>query len=112
MDFVQDMANLLCTTKERYADLIAENGKRAADNMLIANVVEQEMNGTRDDYPLIELPRMLCKKIVIALRGYKSYKPVYRDEFHVYCGACNKRIPLKIKANYCHKCGEKINWSR
>ena len=27
-----------------------------------------------------------------------------------YCGQCGKRIPLKIKANYCHKCGRGINW--
>lgn len=27
-----------------------------------------------------------------------------------YCGQCGKRIPLKIKANYCHKCGREINW--
>ena len=27
-----------------------------------------------------------------------------------YCGACGKRIPLKIKANYCHKCGREIYW--
>ena len=27
-----------------------------------------------------------------------------------YCGQCGKRIPLKINANYCHKCGREINW--
>ena len=27
-----------------------------------------------------------------------------------YCGQCGKRIPLKINANYCHKCGRGINW--
>ena len=27
-----------------------------------------------------------------------------------YCGSCGKRIPAKIKANYCHKCGREIAW--
>lgn len=36
-------------------------------------------------------------------------RPTYRDN-KVYCGQCGKRIPLKIKANYCHKCGREINW--
>ena len=33
----------------------------------------------------------------------------YRDGKY-YCGACGKRIPLKIKAHYCHKCGVKLLW--
>ena len=27
-----------------------------------------------------------------------------------YCGACGKRIPQKIGAHYCHKCGRKVAW--
>ena len=27
-----------------------------------------------------------------------------------YCGECGCRIPVKIKAHYCHKCGRKIRW--
>lgn len=27
-----------------------------------------------------------------------------------YCGACGKRIPHKIKANFCPKCGRQILW--
>ena len=27
-----------------------------------------------------------------------------------YCGQCGKRIPLKINAFFCHKCGREINW--
>ena len=27
-----------------------------------------------------------------------------------YCGACGKRIPQKINAHYCHKCGRKVVW--
>ena len=27
-----------------------------------------------------------------------------------YCGACGKRISLKIGARYCHKCGKELKW--
>ena len=36
-------------------------------------------------------------------------RPTWRDN-KAYCGQCGKRIPLKINANYCHKCGRGINW--
>ena len=28
-----------------------------------------------------------------------------------YCGSCGKRIPLKIGARYCHKCGSSVKWN-
>ena len=28
-----------------------------------------------------------------------------------YCGRCGRRIPKKIKAHYCHKCGQKVDWT-
>lgn len=37
-------------------------------------------------------------------------RPTYRDN-KVYCGQCGKRIPLKIKADFCHKCGKAIWWA-
>lgn len=37
--------------------------------------------------------------------------PVTRVDSHrIYCGNCGKRIHLKIKPRYCHKCGVKIGW--
>ena len=36
-------------------------------------------------------------------------RPVWKDN-KIYCGACGKRIPRKINAHYCHKCGRQINW--
>lgn len=38
-----------------------------------------------------------------------SVRPTWQHG-KAYCGQCGKRIPLKIKANYCHKCGREINW--
>ena len=36
-------------------------------------------------------------------------RPVWKEN-KIYCGACGKRIPRKIGAHYCHKCGRMINW--
>ena len=38
-----------------------------------------------------------------------SAKPTWQQG-KAYCGACGKRIPLKIKARFCHKCGKEIDW--
>lgn len=37
-------------------------------------------------------------------------KPTWRRG-KAYCGACGRRIPLKIKARFCHKCGQWIEWT-
>ena len=57
-------------------------------------------------------------KLGYTLDGYKlpedetkSAKATYTDEWHWYCGKCGCRIPLKIKAHYCHKCGTLIDWT-
>ena len=36
-------------------------------------------------------------------------RPTWRQG-KAYCGDCGRRIPLKIKAHFCHKCGRKIQW--
>ena len=38
-------------------------------------------------------------------------KPKYKDQFHCYCGKCNKRIALKYKPNFCLRCGQKVDWT-
>ena len=40
----------------------------------------------------------------------EAVKPVWKDN-KIYCGACGKRIPRKIGAHYCHKCGRQIAWN-
>lgn len=39
----------------------------------------------------------------------KPIRPTWQQG-KAYCGQCGKRIPLKINANYCHKCGREILW--
>ena len=47
-----------------------------------------------------------------ALELLKGQEPVYPTwrQGKSYCGACGKRIPQKIDARFCHKCGVPINW--
>jgi len=39
----------------------------------------------------------------------QGIRPTWRQG-KAYCGACGRRIPLKIKAKFCHKCGCPISW--
>ena len=70
----------------------------------IVEYLKQELDGRATDYPLVEIPVEICEFIV------NGAKPAQKDEYHYYCGHCCKRIPLKIKPNYCPKCGAKIRW--
>ena len=38
-------------------------------------------------------------------------KPKYVNEYHCYCGKCDKRIPLKHKPQFCMRCGQKVDWT-
>lgn len=40
-----------------------------------------------------------------------SVAPEWRQG-KAYCGNCGKRIPLKIGARFCHKCGREIDWKK
>ena len=45
------------------------------------------------------------------IRKDEPAKAMHTDMWHWYCGQCGCRIPLKIKAHYCHKCGTPIDWT-
>ena len=38
-------------------------------------------------------------------------KPKYVNQYHCYCGKCDKRIPLKHKPQFCMRCGQKVDWT-
>ena len=58
----------------------------------------------------VNMPLDLVQYAVHMLDGQEPVAPRYKDPYHAYCGACGCRIPLKIKARYCHKCGRKVKW--
>ena len=58
----------------------------------------------------VELHEDMIKDALALLRKQEPVAPRYKDPYHAYCGACGCRIPLKIKARYCHKCGRKVKW--
>lgn len=62
-----------------------------------------------DGFLIEELTKQTEEHEVCANCSYKAVKPEWRQG-KAYCGACGKRIPMKIKAHYCHKCGRKVWW--
>lgn len=49
-------------------------------------------------------------ELIEAIQKQRPVKPTWQNG-KAYCGACGKRIPGKIKAHYCHKCGQKEDWT-
>lgn len=41
------------------------------------------------------------------LKEHEAVEPTWQQG-KAYCGSCGKRIPLKIGARFCHKCGKPI----
>ena len=54
------------------------------------------MNGLMDD-------------IYALLKEQEAVEPTWQQG-KAYCGSCGKRIPLKIGARFCHKCGRLVSW--
>lgn len=52
------------------------------------------------DYQLMDILFELKKGVHVICNSNKNY-----------CGNCLKRIPKKIKAKYCPKCGRRIKWN-
>ena len=46
---------------------------------------------------------------IALLKEQEAVAPTWQQG-KAYCGSCGKRIPLKIGARYCHKCGQAVKW--
>ena len=69
------------------------------------DIYTEDINAKRPDWcPLKAEHDMPCFNCPM-----QPIRPTWQQG-KAYCGQCGKRIPLKIKANYCHKCGREINW--
>lgn len=53
---------------------------------------------------------MLCLDALALLKEQEAVSPTWQQG-KAYCGSCGKRIPLKIGARYCHKCGNPVRWN-
>ena len=70
--------------------------------------------GSRKENVPAEQPQMTNEQMEECIKETNKYIRQYDITWQngkCYCGYCGKRIPRKIKARYCHKCGHKINWS-
>jgi len=64
---------------------------------------------TISDFFMFEYEMRITKKeLTDALAKQHPMKPRYSDEWHCYCGRCNKRLSLKHKPQYCMRCGQKV----
>lgn len=61
-----------------------------------------------EDAP-IKISLECIEDILELLKKQDAVKPT-GQQGKAYCGACGKRIPLKIGARFCHKCGIPILW--
>ena len=43
------------------------------------------------------------------LKEQEAVEPTWQQG-KAYCGSCGRRIPLKIGARFCHKCGRQVKW--
>ncbi len=48
------------------------------------------------------------KELLDAVNKQRPMKPRLFDDFHMYCGNCNKRLSMKHKPQYCMRCGQKV----
>ena len=48
-------------------------------------------------------------ELLALLKEQEAVKPTWQQG-KAYCGSCGKRIPLKIGARFCHKCGRQVSW--
>ena len=49
-------------------------------------------------------------EICALLKEQEAVEPTWHQG-KAYCGSCGKRIPSKIGARYCHKCGKPLKWN-
>jgi len=52
---------------------------------------------------------LLVRDAVVLLKEQRAVEPTWQQG-KAYCGSCGKRIPLKIGARFCHKCGQAVKW--
>lgn len=60
-------------------------------------LIENRETQDYSDYQLMDILFQLKKGVPVIYSNNKQY-----------CGGCMKRIPKKIKAHYCHKCGKRL----
>ena len=57
----------------------------------------------------IDMLEYMDQHINTFLKDLEPIKPTFQQG-KAYCGKCGCRIPTKIKARFCHKCGKEIKW--
>lgn len=53
--------------------------------------------------------QVIAEHALALLKEQEAVEPTWQQG-KAFCGSCGKRIPLKIGARYCHKCGKAVKW--
>ena len=101
--------------KEINIDLVMDHDLMGIDNVI--NRITTSVTETQDEFIfktfsnwwMHETQRVISKEQLIdALTKQQPMEPRFADEWHCYCGNCNKRLSMKYKPNYCMRCGQKV----
>ena len=65
-------------------------------------LIESEPEQTLAEYELFSLLEQMQQELKPVIPTFNQGKS--------YCGSCGLRIPGKIGARFCHKCGKPIKW--
>ncbi len=75
----------------------------------LEGLAEDDWRECYSDSEVQETARQALDLIDELLKEQEAVKPTWQQG-KAYCGSCGKRIPLKIGARFCHKCGQAVKW--
>ena len=76
---------------------------------IFEQIVKAKKKYYRNDEVPIRISYQCVVDILDLLKEQEEVEPTWQQG-KAYCGSCGKRIPLKIGARFCHKCGQAVKW--
>lgn len=78
------------------------------DREKVIKDIERQMSEPTNEYVVLWFSE--AEYILKLLEEQEAVEPTWQQG-KAYCGSCGKRIPLKIGARFCHKCGQAVKWN-
>ena len=98
--------------KEPLSDVIFFAGKPQNDTRCYHVLVnDEDLEDMKRDS---NIHFMMMKKFTGVMDQYDKLpvKPIWVDTHHAYCGECRKRLQIKYRPFFCHKCGRRIDYGK
>jgi len=106
--YIEVLSKTVKTVKELNEDTPIKISLECVEDILEL-LKEQEDLGT-ELTNAVELIHKKNERIEKLLKEREAVEPTWQQG-KAYCGSCGKRIPLKIGARFCHKCGRSVEWN-